>query len=258
MPIDGGFVGMVDRDVFDEWLREARHPVRRRTAHRHFPAICARCGRRRPAEFRNPRRGRRAADDIDPRPRGDRRRRRAIGRGPASAFRARRPFVTSLPITRSSGRRNKAMPPSTARAGDRDLPGRAFSGFLQLDFFRTGRPRASAPAAPARGSPRAARSASCGRRWAWIKLRSCGARAHRSRSNRSSDGTMGGMSCSRGDAAGVVAPASGEGIYYAMASGRIVAEAVHQFLPDRPCKRTQPRAKAIHAVARRRVPGFSG
>ena len=22
MPIDGGFVGMVDRDVFDEWLRE--------------------------------------------------------------------------------------------------------------------------------------------------------------------------------------------------------------------------------------------
>ena len=33
-----------------------------------------------------------------------------------------------------------------------------------------------------------------------------------------------------GDAAGVVAPASGEGIYYAMASGRIVAEAVDQFL----------------------------
>jgi geranylgeranyl diphosphate/geranylgeranyl-bacteriochlorophyllide a reductase len=33
-----------------------------------------------------------------------------------------------------------------------------------------------------------------------------------------------------GDAAGVVAPASGEGIYYAMASGRIGADAVHQFL----------------------------
>jgi len=33
-----------------------------------------------------------------------------------------------------------------------------------------------------------------------------------------------------GDAAGVVAPASGEGIYYAMASGRIVADAVHRFL----------------------------
>jgi geranylgeranyl diphosphate/geranylgeranyl-bacteriochlorophyllide a reductase len=33
-----------------------------------------------------------------------------------------------------------------------------------------------------------------------------------------------------GDAAGVVAPASGEGIYYAMASSRMAAECVHQFL----------------------------
>jgi geranylgeranyl reductase len=33
-----------------------------------------------------------------------------------------------------------------------------------------------------------------------------------------------------GDAAGVVAPASGEGIYYAMASGRFAAEAVDELL----------------------------
>jgi geranylgeranyl reductase len=33
-----------------------------------------------------------------------------------------------------------------------------------------------------------------------------------------------------GDAAGVVAPASGEGIYYAMVGGRFAADAVHQFL----------------------------
>lgn len=33
-----------------------------------------------------------------------------------------------------------------------------------------------------------------------------------------------------GDAAGVVAPASGEGIYYAMAGGRMAADAVHEFL----------------------------
>ena len=33
-----------------------------------------------------------------------------------------------------------------------------------------------------------------------------------------------------GDAAGVVAPASGEGIYYAMASGRIAAETIDRFL----------------------------
>ncbi len=33
-----------------------------------------------------------------------------------------------------------------------------------------------------------------------------------------------------GDAAGVVAPASGEGIYYAMYGGRVAADAVHKFL----------------------------
>jgi geranylgeranyl reductase len=33
-----------------------------------------------------------------------------------------------------------------------------------------------------------------------------------------------------GDAAGVVAPASGEGIYYAMIGGRLAADAVHEFL----------------------------
>jgi len=33
-----------------------------------------------------------------------------------------------------------------------------------------------------------------------------------------------------GDAAGVVAPASGEGIYYAMAGGRMAADAAHEFL----------------------------
>ncbi len=36
-----------------------------------------------------------------------------------------------------------------------------------------------------------------------------------------------------GDAAGVVAPASGEGIYYAMLGGRFAAEAAHQFLTSR-------------------------
>jgi geranylgeranyl reductase len=33
-----------------------------------------------------------------------------------------------------------------------------------------------------------------------------------------------------GDAAGVVAPASGEGIYYAMTGGRLAAEAAMEFL----------------------------
>ena len=40
-----------------------------------------------------------------------------------------------------------------------------------------------------------------------------------------------------GDAAGCVAPASGEGIYYAMFSGRLAAEAAHEF-----CRSGDPRA----------------
>ena len=47
-----------------------------------------------------------------------------------------------------------------------------------------------------------------------------------------------------GDAAGVVAPASGEGIYYAMAGGRLAAEAVDAF-----CTSGDPR---VLATARRR------
>jgi geranylgeranyl reductase len=52
-----------------------------------------------------------------------------------------------------------------------------------------------------------------------------------------------------GDAAGVVAPASGEGIYYAMACGRFVGEAVHQFLltgDARQLKRARKRFMRLH------------
>ena len=45
-----------------------------------------------------------------------------------------------------------------------------------------------------------------------------------------------------GDAAGVVAPASGEGIYYAMVGGRLAAEAVEQLLRDRRRPRAAHRA----------------
>ncbi len=53
-----------------------------------------------------------------------------------------------------------------------------------------------------------------------------------------------------GDAAGVVAPASGEGIYYAMLSGRFAAEAVSEFLATR-------KAAAL-AQARRRFMRLHG
>ncbi|MFT4119080.1 geranylgeranyl diphosphate reductase [Bradyrhizobium sp.] len=52
-----------------------------------------------------------------------------------------------------------------------------------------------------------------------------------------------------GDAAGVVAPASGEGIYYAMACGRFAADAIHQFLltgDARQLKRARKRFMRLH------------
>ncbi len=48
-----------------------------------------------------------------------------------------------------------------------------------------------------------------------------------------------------GDAAGVVAPASGEGIYYAMAGGRLAAEAVDALLAHR--RRARARARRASA-----------
>jgi geranylgeranyl reductase len=39
MPIDGGYVGMVDREPFDEWLRERAAANRRRAAHGSFETL---------------------------------------------------------------------------------------------------------------------------------------------------------------------------------------------------------------------------
>jgi geranylgeranyl reductase len=51
-----------------------------------------------------------------------------------------------------------------------------------------------------------------------------------------------------GDAAGVVAPASGEGIYYAMACGRMVAEAAHASLhANNPALLAQARKRFMKA-----------
>ena len=50
-----------------------------------------------------------------------------------------------------------------------------------------------------------------------------------------------------GDAAGVVAPASGEGIYYAMVGGRLAAEAVDAFLASGSAKALANARKQVHA-----------
>ena len=51
-----------------------------------------------------------------------------------------------------------------------------------------------------------------------------------------------------GDAAGVVAPASGEGIYYAMVGGRLAAEAVDAFLATGDARGAAHGAQALHGA----------
>ena len=68
-------------------------------------------------------------------------------------------------------------------------------------------------------------------------------------------GTMDATSLLAGDAAGVVAPASGEGIYYAMLGGRLSADATERVLAHR--RRTNPgrRAQTFHEASRARLLG---
>ena len=56
-----------------------------------------------------------------------------------------------------------------------------------------------------------------------------------------------------GDAAGVVAPASGEGIYYAMAGGRFAARASLEFLRQRRTEGAQGGTQKLHEGAWARV-----
>ncbi len=58
-----------------------------------------------------------------------------------------------------------------------------------------------------------------------------------------------------GDAAGVVAPASGEGIYYAMAGGRMAAAAVDEFLTTGDATRTRQCTPPVHAGSWPRLHG---
>ena len=58
-----------------------------------------------------------------------------------------------------------------------------------------------------------------------------------------------------GDAAGVVAPSSGEGIYYAMVGGRVAATAAAACLASGRAKRSAAGAQAVHVRAQDRVPG---
>ena len=161
----------------------------------------------------------------------DRRRRRAVGRWPARtvpgadahALRLRlsrdRPLAAGRRASRTSTPR-AATSTTTARSRPTSTPGSS----------RTATPPASAPGSRQQGllaarlgrglarGDRPRRRETIRREGAPIPLKPL------KRWDNGRDVVL------AGDAAGVVAPASGEGIYYAMVGGRLAAEAVDQFL----------------------------
>jgi geranylgeranyl diphosphate/geranylgeranyl-bacteriochlorophyllide a reductase len=228
MPIDGGFVGMVDRDAFDEWLRDraARRGAERRdgTFLRLDPAPGG--GGASVVHYR-------AKEDGAER---SVRARAVVGADGALSHVARQcvPGAESMPYVFAY--HEIVRSPAAGAAGGYD-PIRCdvhYDGALSPDFYAWVFPHGET-ASVGTGSMRkgfALRGAVGDlRRKAGLEgaetIRREGAPIPLHPLARWDDGR--GVVLA-GDAAGVVAPASGEGIYYAMLGGRLAAEAAGEFL----------------------------
>ena len=228
MPIDGGFVGMVDREVFDEWLREraaAVGAVRRTGSFKHLtrdatgtllvhyaPRSALKSG---------------ALTSV--------RARAMIGADGAASAVARQevPGADVMPYVYAYHEIIRS-PQSPAADFDGKRCDVYYQGRLSPDFYAWIFPHGETTSVGVgtahkgfslRGAVTELRDVSgldgtetIRREGAPIPLRPL------ARWDNGRDVVL------AGDAAGVVAPASGEGIYYAMTGGRLAAEAVDRFL----------------------------
>jgi geranylgeranyl reductase len=239
MPIEGGFVGMVDRDVFDEWLRvrAAGAGCERRTGvferlDRDEDGVAVVCYR--------PGKG-----EEEPTVRRVRAR-AVIGADGARSQLARHAIKGSERVPCVFAYHEIIQAPKTGFDGGRcDV---FYQGRLSPDFYAWIFPHgetASVGVGSARkgfslrGAVKALRATAALE--GCTTLRSEGAPIPLRPLKRWDNGRDVVLA---GDAAGVVAPASGEGIYYAMEGGRRAAEAVETFL-------VTGQAKAL-AMARRK------
>ncbi|MBS0393387.1 MAG: geranylgeranyl diphosphate reductase [Proteobacteria bacterium] len=223
MPIDGGYVGMVDRATFDEWLRERAAGAGAVRLTGSFEELTREGGG---ASVRY-----RRADGSEGRVRA----RAVIGADGANSAVARQcipgagdtPFVAAYhEIVRS--------PPDGAGDFAATRCDVWYQGEVSPDFYGWVFPHGPTTSVGV-GSARkgfSLRSATAElRRRAGLDgletVRREGAPIPLKPLKRWDDGRR---VLVAGDAAGVVAPASGEGIYYAMASARLAASAVDEFL----------------------------
>lgn len=224
MPIDGGYVGMVDRDVFDEWLRERAAAVgaERRTGT--FERLDRDAGGVTTVRFRA------KNGDI-----GTVRTRAVIGADGARSAVARQciPGAERMPCVFAYHEIIRSPAEGEADFGAKRCDV-YYQGKLSPDFyawvFPHGETTSVGVGSANKGfSLRSAvgalreqsgldRTETVRREGAPIPLRPL------KRWDNGRDVVL------AGDAAGVVAPASGEGIYYAMYGGQLAAEAVSEFL----------------------------
>ena len=245
MPIDGGFVGMVDRDAFDEWLRDraAKRGAVRRTGtfaqlrqedDGHVTVEYREAGQPRSAE---PRRVRARA---------------VIGADGARSAGARQAIPGNKQVPCVFAYHEIVRSPDATREYDGARCDVYYRGKLSPDFYGwifphgdtvsvgTGSAEKGFGLRDAVGALRdtagLAQTETIRREGAPIPLRPL---------RRWDNGRNIVLA---GDASGVVAPASGEGIYYAMLGGRLAAEAVDAF-----CATGD--ARALRAARRRFMRG---
>jgi geranylgeranyl reductase len=229
MPIESGFVGMVDRESYDEWLRE-------RAREHGSVRLRAECLAIRP------RRGPEHGEDpytiecrTGPEGAGSQllrlRSRTLIGADGAASGVARQCIPQAARMRYVAAYHEIVESPAGADGERCEV---YYDGRLSPDFYGWVFPHGATTSVGVgsaqrgfslrRATERLRASANLG---SSVTLRREGAPIPMRPLKRWDDGR--GVVLA-GDAAGVVAPASGEGIYYAMLGGRLAADAVHEFL----------------------------
>ncbi len=230
IPIEGGFVGMVDREHFDEWLRERAADAGAVRCTGTFERI-ERDRRRHQRRALSRARRRDAAGAC-----GVGARRCVIGADGARSEVARQTVPgaektsTSSRTTRSCARRRPARRATTARAATCYYRGELSPDFYGWVFPHGDTMSVGTGSADKGFSLRTGDGGAAPAPAGWLgceTVRREGAPIPLKPLPRWDNGRDVVLA---GDAAGVVAPASGEGIYYAMVGGRVAAEAAHEFL----------------------------
>jgi geranylgeranyl reductase len=228
MPIDGGFVGMVDRDVFDEWLRSRAESAGAKRVTGLYESIS---------------RDASGIVELHFRPKGvsstaptERLRARAIiGADGANSAVARTAFgKAGAPRSVFAYHEVIEAPVNASGSFDVSRCDIYYRGELSPDFYAWIFPHGetvSVGVGSAKKGFALRKAVAALRRETGLEncrtLRCEGAPIPLKPRRRWDNGIDLVLA---GDAAGVVAPASGEGIYYAMCGGRMAADAVHEYL----------------------------